>query len=139
MAHHSKMLAFYKVKDSLVPRERLLTLAMIRWMSWEVSKRREKFITYLIRATFFFALRSYEYITILEFLRIKIITSNRISFFKQSHLGLESISFTDPSAISMQIIFAIQKNLNKNKLSTDDLMYTHLQQQFTKNINNSYK
>ena len=102
-----KMLQGYKLSDPLVKREAPVTPALLRVIKKKVRSTRDLFIVYLLIGAFFYAMRSCKYVATTGELRMKIITTDRIHFFKSKGSSILSTSYLDSTASSMQIIFGI--------------------------------
>ena len=109
------MLYFYYVLDPPVKWKQPLSLSMLYFIRNKASSSRDKFISHLLTRAFFFAIRSYEYMLTLGELQSKIVLSNQIAFINIKKEQIISISPSDTKALSFQIIFVIQKNLEQDE------------------------
>ena len=83
----SNMLSSHKIKDPLVKRESLVTPSIIRIMLKLAKSKRHKFIMCFVIIAFFYAIRSCEHTSTHDEPRSTIITSNNVSFSKESITG----------------------------------------------------
>ena len=109
------MLHSYKIKDPPVKQEQPLFPSMLQFIRKKASSSRDKFISHLLTGTFFFAMRSCEYVLTSGKLRSKIITSDYILFYKSFNNCIKSTPSTDTTASSVQIHFEMQKNLEQDE------------------------
>ena len=78
-----KMLNGYKLSDPLVKREAPVTPALLRMVKKKAKSARDVFIAHLLIGTFFYTMWSCEYVAMPGEPRTRIITSDRIHFYRK--------------------------------------------------------